>query len=53
MLKAVEEVPGVGHLFVASGVRHDMAIHSPEYISALASKYAGGRLKLAPEHSEA
>lgn len=52
MLQDVEKVPGVGHVFIASGVRHDMAISSPAYIKALASKYAGGRLKLAPEHSE-
>jgi len=29
-----------------------MAVGSPQYIQSLASKYAGGRLKLAPEHSE-
>lgn len=52
LLKAVEAIPGVGHVFVASGVRHDMAVSSPQYIQALASKYTGGRLKLAPEHSE-
>lgn len=52
LLREVEQVPGVGNVFVASGLRHDMAVASPQYIQALASKYAGGRLKLAPEHSE-
>lgn len=52
LLREVEQVSGVGNVFVASGLRHDMAIASPQYIQALASKYAGGRLKLAPEHSE-
>ena len=52
LLEEIEKLAGVNHLFVASGVRHDMAVQSPKYIQALASKYAGGRLKLAPEHSE-
>lgn len=52
LLQEVEQVPGVGNVFVASGLRHDMAVCSPQYIQALAFKYAGGRLKLAPEHSE-
>lgn len=52
LLQEVEQVPGVGNVFVASGLRHDMAVGSPQYIQSLASKYAGGRLKLAPEHSE-
>ena len=52
LLREVKQVSGVGNVFVASGLRHDMAIASSAYIQALASKYAGGRLKLAPEHSE-
>ena len=52
LLNELQKIPGVGHVFIASGVRHDMAVKSPKYIQALASKYAGGRLKLAPEHSE-
>ena len=51
LLESIEKLPGVNHVFIASGVRHDLALAHPPYISALASKYAGGRLKLAPEHS--
>ena len=47
----MEKLPGVNHVFIASGIRHDLALRSPQYIEALALKYAGGRLKLAPEHS--
>ena len=53
LLEEAGRLEGVNHLFVASGVRHDMALESQEYIRALALRYAGGRLKLAPEHSEA
>lgn len=40
------------HLFVASGVRHDLALFSPEYIRLLAGHFVGGHLKVAPEHTE-
>ena len=38
------------HLFVASGIRHDLALQSPEYINLLAKHFVGGHLKVAPEH---
>ncbi len=53
LLAKVEQIPEVGHVFIASGIRHDLALRSPRFIAALAEKYAGGRLKLAPEHSVA
>ncbi len=37
-------------VFVASGVRHDLALASPEYLRLLASHFVGGHLKVAPEH---
>jgi uncharacterized radical SAM protein YgiQ len=36
--------------FVASGIRHDLALQSPEYIELLARHFTGGHLKVAPEH---
>ena len=36
--------------FVASGVRHDLALRSPEYMELLARHFVGGHLKVAPEH---
>lgn len=51
LLDAVAALPKVKHLFVASGIRHDMALRNRRYISVIAQKYTGGRLKLAPEHS--
>ena len=38
------------HIFVASGIRHDLALQSPGYIRLLAKHFVGGHLKVAPEH---
>jgi len=51
LLRALHSVPGVKHVRVASGVRHDLALRSPAYARALAYEFTGGQLKLAPEHS--
>lgn len=37
---------------IASGVRYDLALLSPDYIDELAAHHVGGYLKVAPEHSE-
>lgn len=38
------------HVYIASGVRHDLAVENKEYIDMLASDFTGGLLKVAPEH---
>ncbi len=38
------------NIFVASGIRHDIALKSPEYIDMLVRYFVGGHLKVAPEH---
>ncbi len=50
LLDEVSKQRGVNKVFIASGIRHDMAIEDEQFIEALATKYTGGRLKLAPEH---
>jgi uncharacterized radical SAM protein YgiQ len=50
VLKGIKMVDGVKHVFVASGIRHDLALSSPAFIDALARRYTGGHLKVAPEH---
>ncbi|MCX7847492.1 MAG: YgiQ family radical SAM protein [bacterium] len=52
VLEALKKVPGVRKVFVASGVRHDLALEDDWYIRELAEKYVGGQLKLAPEHTQ-
>jgi uncharacterized radical SAM protein YgiQ len=41
---------GKRHVYVASGIRHDLALHSPEYLDLLVGHFVGGHLKVAPEH---
>lgn len=50
LLKAVRRHPAVKRVFVASGVRMDLALKSPAYIRLLARHHTGGQLKVAPEH---
>jgi uncharacterized radical SAM protein YgiQ len=50
LMEQVREAPGVKHVFIASGVRYDLAERSPEYVEALAKHHVGGHLSVAPEH---
>lgn len=38
------------HVFVASGIRHDLALERPDYLDLLVKHFVGGHLKVAPEH---
>jgi radical SAM superfamily enzyme YgiQ (UPF0313 family) len=38
------------NVYVASGVRHDLALLNKDYIELLCSNFVGGHLKVAPEH---
>ena len=42
-------LPGIKKILIASGVRYDLAIESPEYVKELAQHHTGGYLKIAPE----
>ena len=50
LLKDAGRMPGVKHVRIASGVRHDLALTDRKYIRALVRDYVGGQLKIAPEH---
>ena len=52
LYKRVRELPGIKKVHVASGVRYDLAVESPEYVKELVSHHVGGYLKIAPEHTE-
>ncbi len=56
LLARLRRVSGVRHVFVASGVRHDLVLadtaHGAAYLEALAAHHVSGQLKLAPEHSD-
>ncbi len=55
LLCALRNLPGVKHVFIASGIRHDLVMADPSpdaYINTLAEYHVSGQIKLAPEHSE-
>jgi uncharacterized radical SAM protein YgiQ len=52
LMKKTRAEKGIRKVFVASGVRMDLAQLSPEYISELAEHHVGGYLKVAPEHTD-
>jgi uncharacterized radical SAM protein YgiQ len=52
LYKKARALPGIKKVFVASGVRYDLAVRSPEWIAELAKHHVGGYLKIAPEHTE-
>ncbi|MGH8138959.1 MAG: YgiQ family radical SAM protein [Steroidobacteraceae bacterium] len=49
LYRRARSLPGVKKVLVASGVRYDLAIASPEYVQELAQHHVGGYLKIAPE----
>ncbi len=52
LYRRARAVPGVKKILIASGVRYDLALQSPDYVKELASHHVGGYLKIAPEHTE-
>ncbi len=50
LLREITKIPQVKNVFVASGVRHDLALQDPEYFKELVTRHTGGHLKVAPEH---
>jgi uncharacterized radical SAM protein YgiQ len=52
LYRKARAMPGIKRIFIASGVRYDLAVRSPEWIRELAQHHTGGYLKIAPEHTE-
>jgi uncharacterized radical SAM protein YgiQ len=53
LYRRARALPGVKRIFIASGLRYDLAVLSPDYVKELATYHVGGYLKIAPEHTEA
>ncbi len=53
LYRKARALPGIKKVMVASGVRYDLAVESPEYVEELVTHHVGGYLKIAPEHTEA
>jgi uncharacterized radical SAM protein YgiQ len=53
LYRAVRRLPGVRHVFLASGFRHDLLLgpEAEEYLEEVLRLHVSGQLKLAPEHS--
>src|SRR5450631_387627 len=49
LYRRARALQGVKKILIASGVRYDLAIKSPEYVKELATHHTGGYLKIAPE----
>ena len=52
LYRRAREVEGVKKVLIASGLRYDLAVETPEYVEELVSHHVGGYLKIAPEHTE-
>jgi len=52
LYRRVRALPGIKKVLVASGLRYDLAVRSPEYVKELVTHHVGGYLKIAPEHTE-
>ena len=52
LMRESRAIPGINKVFVASGIRMDLAQKSPEYLDELAKHHVGGHLKVAPEHTD-
>ncbi|WP_299020250.1 YgiQ family radical SAM protein [uncultured Photobacterium sp.] len=52
LYRKARKLDGIKKIMIASGVRYDLAIESPEYIRELVTHHVGGYLKIAPEHTE-
>jgi len=60
LYEKVLKVPGVKHMFIGSGIRYDLFLDENGFLDAtcrryfeeLVTKHTGGRLKVAPEHTE-
>lgn len=51
LMRKVRNEEGIKRVFIASGVRYDIADRSPEFVRELAEHHTGGQLSVAPEHS--
>jgi uncharacterized radical SAM protein YgiQ len=50
LYRRARALPGIKRVMIASGVRYDLAVQSPEYVRELVTHHVGGYLKIAPEH---
>jgi radical SAM superfamily enzyme YgiQ (UPF0313 family) len=49
LYRKARALPGIKKVLIASGLRYDLAVKSPEYVKELVHHHVGGYLKIAPE----
>jgi uncharacterized radical SAM protein YgiQ len=49
LYRRARSLAGIRKVLIASGVRYDLALESPEYVKELVQHHTGGYLKIAPE----
>lgn len=52
LYRETRELPGIKKILIASVLRYDLAVETPEYVQELVTHHVGGYLKIAPEHTE-
>ncbi|KJS07435.1 MAG: hypothetical protein VR73_08675 [Gammaproteobacteria bacterium BRH_c0] len=52
LYRRARTLPGIKKVLIASGLRYDLAVETPEYVKELVTHHVGGYLKIAPEHTE-
>lgn len=56
LFRELRSIPGVKHVFAASGIRYDLIYadlkHGRTYLNDMIRHHVSGQLKIAPEHSE-
>jgi len=50
LYRKARAIDGIKKISIASGLRYDLAVESPEYVKELVTHHVGGYLKIAPEH---
>lgn len=50
LLEDARKLPNVKHVFIASGLRHDLALADLPSMEKMVTVFTGGHLKIAPEH---
>lgn len=52
LYRKARKINGIKRVLIASGLRYDIAVETPEYVKELVQHHVGGYLKIAPEHTE-
>ena len=52
LMRKARKEPRVKKILIASGIRMDLAVKDPVYMDELVRHHVGGKLKVAPEHTD-